>query len=343
MNVITIDEFIKSVLSDVSEYIENDKLVIFESCLYKNLKDITLQKETTAITTYTNKDKVMYKRFFLDKKICGRSDKTLEYYKVAIDALLDAVGKPILEITSDDIKYFLAVKQMNKEWTAVTANNNRRAWNSFFKFLCEEDYISKNPMVKVKNIKEPKRVKKEFTEIEVEKMRETINSEKTPEFLKKRSIAMFEVLLSTGCRVGELVTMHTPDEITDIMYVIGKGNKERAVYLNAKAKLAIKAYMAERNKLKISLDYLFVASKKPYNKLTTGAVEGIMRKIGNKAGIKDVHPHRFRRTCATWGLKRGMTIEQVKQLLGHESIGTTTIYAKSDETEVKLSHDKYLS
>lgn len=343
MNVISTSDFIRSVLSDTEKLVEKDKLAIFEASLYKNLKDITLTKETTAIITYPNKDEEMYKKFFLDKKISGRSDKTLEYYKVAIDALLDAVGKPILEITSDDIKYFLAVKQMNKAWTAVTANNNRRAWNSFFNFLCEEDYISRNPMVKVKNIKEPKRIKKEFTELEVEKMREAINSEKTSEFLKKRNIAMFEVLLSTGCRVGELVTMHTPNEITDIMYVIGKGNKERAVFMNAKAKLAIKAYMVERNKLKIDNEYLFTSSHKPYNRLAIGAVELTVRNLGDKAGIKDVHPHRFRRTCATWGLKRGMTIEQVKQLLGHENIGTTTIYAKSDETEVKLSHDKYLS
>lgn len=343
MNVITTDEFIKSVLSDVSEYIENDKLVIFESCLYKNLKDITLQKETTAITTYANKDKEMYRRFFLDKKISGRSDKTLAYYRIAIDGLLNAINKPLIDISSDDIKYFLAVKQIKRAWTAVTANNNRRAWNSFFNFLCEEDYIPKNPMVRVKNIKEPKLIKKEFTEIEVEKMREILNSEKTSAFLKKRNIAIFETLLSTGCRVGELVTMPMSDEVSDIMFVIGKGNKERKVYLNAKAKLAIKAYIAERNKLNADNNYLFISRENPYNRLTIGAVETMIRSLGSKAGIENVHPHKFRRTFATWGLKRGIPIEQVKQLLGHESIETTTIYAKSDDTEVKISHDKYLS
>lgn len=343
MNVISISDFIRSVLSDTEKLVEKDKLAIFESCLYKNLKDITLTKETTAITSYSNKDEEMYKRFFLDKKISGRSDKTLEYYKVAIDALLDTVGKPVLEITSDDIKYFLAVKQMNGEWTAVTANNNRRAWNSFFKFLCEEDYISKNPMVKVKNIKEPKRVKKEFSEMEIEKMRGILNTEATTSLNGKRNIAIFETLLSTGCRVGELVTMTTPNETEDSVLVTGKGNKQREVYLNARAKLAIKNYMQERKRLNVDNEKLFIANKKPYFELKSGAVEVVIRNLGKKAEIKNVHPHRFRRTAATWALRRGMPIEQVQQMLGHENIETTTIYAKSDRTEVKLSHDKYLS
>lgn len=155
----------------------------------------------------------------------------------------------------------------------------------------------------------------------------------------KRDIAIIETLYSTGCRVSELCGMNRGDLNGDEILVFGKGGKERICYLNAKAILAINEYLAER---KDDEKAVFTTLKKPFNRLYKGSVESIIRKIGEAAGVENCHPHRFRRTAATIALNRGMPLEQVQEMLGHNDIKTTTIYARSEVENVKASHKKFV-
>ena len=210
---------------------------------------------------------------------------------------------------------------------------------SFYKYLnVKAKLIDDNPLKDLDVPKIPATLPRYLTLEEAQALLRSVDGKN-----KERDYCILCIFLNCGLRISEIVALNLQDVRSDSLRVFGKGSKERKVYLNAKAKLAIKAYIAERNKSNADNNYLFISREKPYNRLTIGAVETMIRSLGSKAGIENVHPHRFRRTFATWGLKRGIPIEQVKQLLGHENIETTTIYAKSDDTEVKISHDKYLS
>lgn len=287
---------------------------------------------TELVVAEENEDQKMYQMFFISKRIQGLTDRTLQFYNFHVSAFLKFVNKPIKEIDSNDIKYFLAVKKERDNNSDINVNNYRRAISSFFTWLMDEEYITKNPMRKVKKIKTEKKVKKPFTEDEIERMRSGIKDD-------KRLAAAFEVLLSTGCRISELVGINIEDIRDDEITVFGKGKKERVVYLNAKARLAIKEYLDSRDD---DNPALFVAKDNPHDRLKISCIGANVRKLGRRCGVKNVHPHRFRRTCATLALNRGMPIEQVQLMLGHESIDTTTIYAISTKESVKMSHKRYV-
>lgn len=155
-----------------------------------------------------------------------------------------------------------------------------------------------------------------------------------------REKAIIDILLSTGMRIGELHLMNRNDIEGDTVIVYGKGKKERYVYLNAKAQVSIAEYLKERDD---DNEALFVAKQKPHRRVKIRGFEIQLRELGRQVGVKDVHPHRFRRTAATQALNRGMPIEQVQQMLGHESIETTLIYAQSAQENVKASHKKYVT
>lgn len=157
-----------------------------------------------------------------------------------------------------------------------------------------------------------------------------------------RDLAMIDLLNSTGMRVGELVRLN----IEDIDFnerecvVFGKGDKERKVYFDAKTKIHLQKYLNSRND---DNKALFVTLLKPYNRLQISGVEIRMRQLGRKLNINKVHPHKFRRTLATRAIDKGMPIEQVQQLLGHQKIDTTMQYAMVNQNNVKLAHKKCIS
>ena len=203
----------------------------------------------------------------------------------------------------------------------------------FFKWLCNEEYIAKDPGTRVEAIKVPKRRKQEFSELEVEKLRSaTANS--------KESLVI-EILLSTGCRVSELVSLNFRDydQENDSITVIGKGNKQRTLYLNAKAKMALNHYLKDVPHITGPLFFGQTIGKE----MSSAGVQKLVKRLGNRAGVANVHPHRFRRTAATLARRHGMPIELVMNFLGHESIDTTLKYSMIGDEELKLSHQKFVS
>jgi len=274
-----------------------------------------------------------YSEMFLSaKRVEGLSNDTLKYYTYVVRRMASTINKPILDITADDIRGWLSAHKEKNNCTNVTMNNMRRVLSSFFGWLENEDYITKSPMRRIANIKTPKVIRKILTKEMIEKLRYAC--------VNTCELSIIDFLLSTGVRVGELVRLNRCDidfEQKECI-VLGKGNKERIVYLNDKCVQSLKKYLDNR------LDKnpaLFISSVKGL-RYSKSCVETLMRKLGDRAGIPSVHPHRFRRTLATTACEKGMPIEQVQQLLGHVRIDTTMNYVMVNQANVKNSHKKYV-
>ena len=267
------------------------------------------------------------------KRVEGCSEKTLHYYEASITNALESISKPVKQITTDDLRLYLDTYQQRNNAGKVTIDNIRRVLSSFFSWLEDEDYILKSPVRRIHKVKTGKTVKETYSDEALEIMRDHAEN--------SRDLAMIDLLASTGMRVGELVQLNREDidfENRECI-VFGKGDKERKVYFDARAKIHLQNYLAERSD---GDPALFVTLLKPYDRLKISGVEIRLRELGRKLNIPKVHPHKFRRTLATMAIDKGMPIEQVQHLLGHQSIDTTMVYAQVSQSNVKISHRKYI-
>lgn len=295
------------------------------------LNDYDIERKSTELVVVSENRTKALQMFFVTKKVEGCSDKTIHYYSYVLRRFFSDITCELERVTTDQIRYYIAIRSQRDNLSKVTLDNELRVLKSFFGWCTAEEYIRKNPTLNIKAIKQDKRIKKAFSEVELELIRKAAES--------KRDKAIVETLYSTGCRVSELCGMNLKDINGDEIIVFGKGGKERVCYLNAKARLALNDYVKSRTDSNAAL---FVSEDKPYTRLKTGSIGLLIRKIGKAAGVENCHPHRFRRTAATVALNRGMPIDQVQQMLGHAIIGTTTIYAKSESENVKASHKKFV-
>lgn len=271
--------------------------------------------------------------FIAAKRVEGCSEKSLKYYSVTISTMLQEVGKEIRHILTDDLRLYLTEYQAKRDSSKVTIDNIRRILSSFFSWLEDEDYILKSPVRRIHKVKTTASIKEIYTDEELELMRDNCES--------VRDLAIIDLLASTGMRVGEMVLLNREDiDFTEReCIVLGKGDKERPVYFDARTKLHLRQYLDERSDENPAL---FVSLKAPYNRLNIGGVEVRIREMGQKLGIKKTHPHKFRRTLATTAIDKGMPIEQVQRLLGHQRIDTTMMYAQVKQNNVKIAHRKYV-
>ena len=271
--------------------------------------------------------------FLQAKRVEGCSEKSLKYYEKTIQKMLNGVGKTVKEIVTEDIRAYLTGYQKQRQTSKVTVDNVRRILSSFFSWLEDEDFIVKSPVRRIHKVKTAKVVKDTYTDEALELMRDNRTT--------TRDLAMIDLLASSGMRVGELVTLNREDINFNERecVVLGKGNKERLVYFDARTKIHLQNYFDAR------IDdnpALFVTLKQPFERLKIGGVETRLREMGRRLKIPKVHPHKFRRTLATTAIDKGMPIEQVQQLLGHQKIDTTMHYAMVKQQNVKLAHRKYI-
>lgn len=317
-----------------------------------------VKKAETALTVYEGDvNEEILKKFLYAKMAAGLSRRTIKYYKETNTKFFQTVNKPYYDITADDIRMYIATRTYKDKVSKATANNERRNLSALYAWLQKEEILLKNPMNKVDPLKETKVKKKAFSQMDIEKIRGACRT--------KRETAIVEILLSTWARVTEISEIKTDDIHTNHLIVHGKGDKEREVYLNAKAILAIQNYLAERSD---NNPYLFPKAKYAGNvaemlkgkrgeeckwyrdpkfvhesdHISTNTIESIVRNMGRRAGVQNVHPHRFRRTGATMALRSGMPLIQVSKLLGHESIATTQIYLDISDEELSENHRKYV-
>lgn len=321
------DEKLVSILNEMADYLNIAQMKKLQEVLLKNLSDETPQKEEISNNEYL--------KMFIDaKRIEGCSMRTLSYYQVTVEHLLSQITCPIRKITTDQIRCYLANYQKRNNCSKVTVDNIRRNISSFFSWLEEEDYILKSPMRRIHKIKTKQAVKEIISDEIIERLRDNCKC--------LRDLAMIDLLYSTGIRVGELVGLN----ISDISFeerecvVYGKGDKERRVYFDAKAKLHLQNYIESRVD---NNPALFVTLDAPYDRIKISGVEIRIRELGRKLDIEKIHPHKFRRTMATRAIDKGMPIEQVQKILGHSQIDTTMKYAIVNQNNVKTSHRRYIA
>lgn len=271
--------------------------------------------------------------FISAKRIEGCSEKTLAYYQKTIETMIATVGKSAQQITTDDIRRYLTAYQLQRKSGKVTIDNIRRILATFYSWLEDEDYIVKSPVRRIRKVKTAKVIKDTYSDEALEQMRDHCDS--------LRDLAIIDLLASSGMRVGELVALNREDINFNERecVVFGKGNKERLVYFDARTKIHLQNYLTSRTD---NDPALFVTLRAPHARLQIGGVEVRLRRLGEKLSIPKVHPHKFRRTLATAAIDKGMPIEQVQQLLGHQKIDTTMHYAMVKQQNVKLAHRKYI-
>ena len=328
--------FVEKVIDLAGEFLDNNqriklKEILTEICLNYHI-EILEQNQKKEIQK--NNEEIL-KKFISSKEIEGCSVRTLKYYKDNISKMLDTVNLPINEITTETLRNYLSNYKNNSTAGIVTIDNIRRTLSSFFAWLENEDYIVKSPVRRIHKVKSTKKVKETLTNENLEKLRDTCSN--------LRDLAILELLISTGIRVGELTRLN----ISDMNFqersciVLGKGNSEREVYFSVKSKMYIKKYLETRTD---NNEVLFVSLIKPYNRLGISGIEIAIRNLGKEANINKVHPHKFRRTMATMAIDKEMPVEQVQKLLGHIKIDTTMEeYAIVNPNNVKNSHRKYIT
>ena len=321
------EEKIVKVLNEMAEYLSVSQM--------KKLQEVILSTFAENAPDKLEISNEEFLKMFLDaKKIEGCSDRTINYYRVTIEHLLSNIDTAVRKVSTEEIREYLADYQKRNECTNVTIDNIRRNISSFFSWLEEEDYILKSPMKRIHKIKTKVVVKNVISDESIEKLRDNCR--------ELRDLAIIDLLYSTGIRVGELVNLNIDDIDLDgrECVVYGKGDKERRVYFDAKAKVHLKSYIDSRND---DNEALFVSLDSPHERLKISGVEIRLRQLGRRLNIDRVHPHKFRRTMATRAIDKGMPIEQVQKILGHSQIDTTMQYAMVNQTNVKTSHQKYMT
>lgn len=303
---------------------------VLEHCFF-NMDVVALDNENFI----QSKSNLILKEEFLSaRQIEGCSLRSISYYGSTIDNLIKNLQKPFNQVETEDLRVYLSEYQKRNNASKQTIDNIRRILSSFFTWLEDEDYILKSPVRRIHKIKTTKQVKETYSDEALERLRDNCKC--------IRDLAIIDILSSTGMRVGELVKLNRADVdfANRECVVLGKGSKERIVYFDARTKLHLQNYLNSR---KDENEALFVSLLEPHNRLEIAGVEIMLRKLGRSLEINKVHPHKFRRTLATRAIDKGMPIEQVQKLLGHQKIDTTMEYAIVDQQNVKNSHKKYLS
>lgn len=298
------DNQIFNIISDMSEVLNIAQL--------KKLQEVLISRLETGVTKQEEFDNISYLEMFITaKRIEGCSERTIIYYESTIKALLDKVNVPIRKMTTEILREYLSRYQENSNCSKVTIDNIRRNLSSFFSWLEEEDYILKSPIRRIHKIRTKKVVKEIISDENLERLRDNCS--------RKRDLAIIDLLISTGMRVGELVNL----DIGDLDFE----ERECIVYGS-----------------RMDTDpALFVSLNTPFQRLQISGVETRLRELGRQLGIMNIHPHKFRRTMATKAIDKGMPIEQVQKLLGHQQIDTTMHYAMVNQSNVKSSHRKYIA
>ena len=328
------ETIIQAVLDGMRAVLTENQLELLTDVTRKALSECEITPKATEEEQRNKENAELLGAFISSKKVEGCSDKTIHYYKSSIEKLIATVKKNVCDIGTNDIRCYLADQQEQRGLSKVTIDNLRRIYSSFFSWLEDEDYITKSPVRRIHKVRTDALVKEVLTDENIEVLRDSCQ--------ELRDIAMIDLLLSTGMRVGELVKINREDiDFQERQCVVfGKGNKEREVYFNARTKIHLKKYLEQRTDTNPAL---FVSLHEPHTRLTISGVEVRLRQLGKKVNLNKVHPHKFRRTLATMAIDKGMPIEQVQKMLGHVKIDTTLHYAMVNQTNVKIAHRKFLN
>ena len=328
------EQFIQEITDGMSGVLTVDQMSQLNSILLQAVSKYTIIADGDKVQEDIVSNNRLLEIFLSAKLVEGCSSKTINYYGTTVRQLFKYMPKPVTDYSTDDLRAYLAVYQKKHKASKVTVDNLRRIFSSFFSWLEDEDFILKSPVRRIHKVKTGEQIKETISDENLEVLRDNCRN--------SRDLAIIDLLASTGMRVGELVKLNRADVNFNERecIVFGKGNKERVVYFNARAKIHLLQYLKSR---KDKNQALFVSLDKPHDRLQISGVEMRLRELGRNLKIPRIHPHKFRRTLATVAIDKGMPVEQVQKLLGHVKIDTTMKYAMVNQTNVKLSHRKFLS
>ncbi len=325
--------FIEQILQRMQSDLNNTQLDYLRKTLEYELKSLEIIQIEDDKNLLQENNKNLLSNFLSAKTVEGCSARSIQYYKSTLEKLIKNTTKPFNKIETEDLRNYLSDYQKINNATRQTIDNIRRILSTFFSWLEDENYIIKSPVRRIHKIKTTKLVKETFSDEMLVNLRDNCKT--------VRDLAIIDMLSSTGMRVGELVKLNKTDvdfENREIV-VLGKGLKERIVYFDARTKIHLQNYLKTRTD---NTPALFVSLLQPYKRLEISGIEIMLRNLGKELGLQKVHPHKFRRTLATKAIDKGMPIEQVQTLLGHQKIDTTMEYAMVDQENVKNSHKKYI-
>lgn len=332
-----VEKIIEKVVTEMAPHLDQNQLEHLSNVLYVNFHGLEVQEQCTEVVPAgVEGDEAKIRMFVASKKAVNRQTNTLKQYTREIYNMLAFLGKRIEDITGMDLRYYYGVMREQRGIKMSTMQTRLHYLSSFWDFLTTEELVHGNPVKKVGLLKLEKTIKKPYSAADMEALRTSCST--------LRDRALVEFLYSTGVRVSELVALNVGDiEMgRQELIVYGKGSKERKTYLTDSAKFYLRRYLQTRTAEEgINGRPLFVTLDNPHDRLTVAGVQYMLRQLGQRAGVENVHPHRFRRTIATDLLNRGMPIEQVKEFLGHEKLDTTMIYCTVKEDSVRASHKKY--
>lgn len=324
-------QLINNITQGMLRWLNNSQLAQLQKVLEKEIALVEISKSELPEQATEQNNQKLIELFLASKRVEGCSEKSLKYYKVTIETMFKTIKKHVREVSTDDLRGYLTEYQSEKNSSRVTIDNIRRILSSYFSWLEDEDYILKSPVRRIHKVKSATTVKETYTDEALEKMRDNCSN--------LRDLALIDMLASTGMRVGELVLLNQEDInfVERECVVFGKGDKERIVYFDARTKIHLQNYLnsrADKN------NALFVSLKAPYERLKIGGIEVRLREMGKRLDIPKMHPHKFRRTLATIAIDKGMPVEQLQRLLGHQRIDTTMKYAMAKQSNVKLAYKK---
>ena len=308
-----------------------DILDKIEHTLLVQLQNYEVQERCTSVTVYDNTNMGLVRKFIATKKLEGKSDRTLRRYQPELEKLVYFLDKKLYEVSPYDLRLYLSLYKERRKISNRTLENMRKTISTFFGWLHDEGLIGQNPARAVKQIKYDKIVRKPFTPVEREKLKNAC--------CLVRDLALTEFLYASGLRVSEVVSLERSniDFVTREATVIGKGGKERRFYLSEVCAEYLRQYLNSRTDNNAAL---FVSAKAPYKRLAKEGIEFIVKSLGQKAGVPNVHPHRFRRTLATDLVRKGVPIQDVAQILGHSDLRTTQVYVALDQSAVKYHYSQ---
>ena len=334
-----VEEIIQAIKHAMMPDLTDAQLEKLENVMYIQFHGKKITEEHNELTsTGEDGDVAKINMFLGSKKTTGRADGTLQQYSREIYNMLDFLGKRLEDITAMDLRYYYAVMRERRGIQMSTMQTRIHYLSSFWDFLTLEKLVPDNPVRRIGGLKVETTVKKPFGPEELEALRLHCD--------RSRDRALVEFLLATGLRVSELCKLNVEDIDFYRMefYVRGKGGKERLCLLDDVAKFHLKRYLRDRMRLErigeddLRRQPLFVAAKAPHTRMTIAGVQYLLKELGRKAAVENVHPHRFRRTFACDMISRGMPVEQLMVLMGHSKIETTMIYVTVKTSSVREAY-----
>lgn len=339
--------FVNNILNSMSDTLTDEQLIKLKNTLFINLHDVSIHKKTYDLALTTDNDAEKIRLFAISEKVLKKSDGTIEQYVRSAWMLRTFIGKEFSEITTMDIKYFIAVKKTKNEWSDITIVNQCNNLRAFFSFLVDEEFISENPLAKIKSIKYDNVPKKPFTAMELEAIRNVC-------YRDTRKMAIIEFLEATGLRVSSMVSLRWCDlnlfSRTGEVKLKG-GDTDTFRFSEKSAFYLIKMLderMTKENRTKEEMlsRPVFASIKKntvtkDYESLSTDDIRRILNEVGREAGIEEIYPHKFRRTFACEAINRGMPLEELKEHMHHKQYDTTLIYAHISNTRLDHSYRTY--